>query len=178
VLEYVVFVTNDRYTSWPSLLEFQCWQEQLCAPGGHAAMTENTISNHERSLKSLISEIRDEVRDFLATRLHIIQSEFQETLAAAKVAVPISLIGMMFVSAGFLMLTFAAAAVIASAFSGNPYAWFFGFLVVGCLWVILGAIAFFFAYNEFRGRGRFPKRTVEVLKADKAWLQSEARSTL
>jgi hypothetical protein len=67
-------------------------------------------------------------------------------------------------------------ALVVSAFSGNPYAWFFGFVIVGVVWVIVGGITAFFAYNEFRSKARFPKRTVEVLKADKDWLGSEART--
>jgi hypothetical protein len=139
-------------------------------------MNEVSGANHERSLKAVIAEVREEVKDFISIRLRMAKAELQETFRGAKVAAPLSLVALAFISTGFLMLTLAAVAVIAAAFAGRPYAWFYAFAIVGILmWCIGGATAGFFAYNAIR-RGWFPKRTVEVLKADTLWIQSETRS--
>jgi uncharacterized membrane protein YqjE len=132
------------------------------------------VENHQCSLRELVREILDELKEFAATRLLVMKSELQETMASVKVAVPISLVALVFLFTGFLLLTAASVAIVAHAFAGGSYAWFFALVIIGVVWTSAGAIAAFFAYNEFRSKGRFPK-TVEVIKADRAWLQSEAR---
>jgi uncharacterized membrane protein YqjE len=132
------------------------------------------VENHHRSLRELVREILDELKEFAATRVQIMKSELQGTMVSAKVAIPLSLVALAFMFTGFLLLTAAAVTIVARAFTGSAHAWFLAFVIVGVVWTSAGAIAAFFAYNEFRSKGRFPK-TVEVIKADRAWLQSEAR---
>jgi len=139
-------------------------------------MDEFDAMNQSRSLGNIIAEIRDQIRQLLQTRLELVKAELRETLAGVRVAVPLVLAGLAFFVTAFLLFSLAVVALIVAAFSGNPYAWFFGFAIVGILWVICGGLLAFFAYNEFRSKAKFPKRTVEVLKADKDWLGSEARA--
>jgi len=127
-----------------------------------------------RSLGVIVAEIRDELKSFLHTRVEMIRSELDETRAAARVGLPLIVLALLLGAVGFLLLSVAVAALVAGAFAGKPYAWFLGFLIVGFLWTLLAAVAGFFAYNAFRKR--FPKRTLEVLKADTMWLQSLVRS--
>lgn len=133
-------------------------------------------SGSERSLGSIIAEIKDEVKEFVNTRVEMIKAELQETATAAKTAVPLILIALGLFVTGFLLLTMAAVVLVAFAFAGSALAWFYAAIVVAFVWFCLGATAAFFAYNAFRSHSRFPQRTVEVLKADKAWLQTEVRS--
>ena len=131
--------------------------------------------NHERTVRNILHEIGGGLTEFLDTRVQMAKTELRETLGAVKIAVPLAVMAAALVVTGLLLLTLALVSLTASAFAGSPYAWFYAFLIIGFCWVAFGAIAAFFAVNQFRGRGRFPKRTIEVLKADKAWLQSEAR---
>jgi uncharacterized membrane protein YqjE len=140
-------------------------------------MNEFPAANHGRSLGELASELREELKQILNTRLQILKSELKEPLAGIRVAVPLGLMTLMFVVTAFLLFSAAVVTLVASAFSGNPYAWFFGLIIVAVLWMVFGGIAAFFAYNEFRSKSVFPKRTLEVLKADKVWIESEARRT-
>lgn len=132
--------------------------------------------NHDRSLKNLLLEIKEEVQSFVDTRVRIIKAELQETLGAMKFALPMGALALGFFVIATFLFTAAAVVLVASAFAGSPYAWFFGFIIIGCLWAIFGGTAAYFAVIQFRDR--FPKRTIEVLKADKVWLQTEARSHL
>lgn len=141
-----------------------------------SAMHSSANANHDRSLRAAMADVLHELKDFIDTRVHMAKSEFQETMRSLKAGVPLALCALAFAGIGFLMLTVAAVAIVTVAFAGSPYQWFFAFLIVGILWIVVGAISAFFAYNEFRGQGRFPKKTLEVLKADKVWLQNEARS--
>jgi uncharacterized membrane protein YqjE len=132
--------------------------------------------NHDRTLAAITSEIKEEAASFVGTRVRMIKAELKESLGAFKIGVPLAALALGLFAAAALLFTAAGVALVASAFTGNPYAWFFGFVIVGFLWAIFGATAAFFAVGQFRGR--FPKRTMEVLKADKIWLQKEARSHL
>ena len=132
------------------------------------------MENQERSLGEIVTEIKREVKEFLNTRLEMVRVEIHEAVRAGRIGLPLFVLALGLIAIASLMFTLALVALVASAFAGSPYAWFFAFAIVGILWAVAGAIAAFFAYNEFRGR--FPKRTMEVLKADKLWLQSEIRS--
>jgi uncharacterized membrane protein YqjE len=138
--------------------------------------TRHPVSDHDRSLGSIVAEIKGEFQEFFTTRVELAKTEFHEALGALKVALPLSVIAIALFWTGFLLFTVAAVVLVASAFAGHAYAWFVAPIIVGVLWICLGGIAAFFAYNVVRSRGRFPRRTVEVLKADKMWLQTEARS--
>jgi uncharacterized membrane protein YqjE len=135
-------------------------------------MLEESAQNNSRSFRSLLNETKQELKQFLNTRIEILKSELRETLSAVRVAVPLGVLALVFAGTGFLVLTAAAVAIVASAFAGNPYAWFFALVIVGVLWTAFGAIAAFFAYNSIRSKGMFPRRTLAVLKADKLWLES------
>jgi hypothetical protein len=134
------------------------------------------VGNHQRSLRDLVREILDELKEFASTRFQVMKAELQESLASVKVAVPLTLVALMLMFTAFLLLSSAAVALVARAFAGSAWAWLFALVIVGVVWMAGGVMAAFLAYNEFRSKGRFPKRTIEVLKADKAWLQSEASS--
>lgn len=170
-------------SNWRSELPQSPSPSELVYVYGGAAMNERVVTtlhastgNHERSLRSIAAEVLQELKEFVDTRVQMAKAEFQETIRAFKVGLPLVIAALAFLGTGFLLLTVAVVALVTVAFAGSAYQWFFAFIIVGVLWMALGGIAVFYAYNEFRGQGRFPKRTMNVLKADKVWLQSEARS--
>jgi len=130
--------------------------------------------NEERTLRNILREIGGGVTEFVDTRVQMAKSELRETLGAVRAAIPLAVAAAAFIVTGLLLLTLALVSVITAVFAGSPYAWFYAFLIVGSCWVAFGAVTAFFAVNQLRGR-RFPQRTIQVLKADKAWLQHEAR---
>jgi hypothetical protein len=95
-----------------------------------------------------------------------------------KGALPLALVGVVFLTSGFLLLSPALVAIIAVAFQGNAFNWFFGFLIVGFVWLAIGAIAAFLVKRELTEKGVAPRRIMQVLNGDKAWLQQEAKNIL
>src|SRR2546428_10787864 len=93
-------------------------------------------SNHERSLGSVAAEIRDELLDFIHTRVQMFKSELQETLATFKHVMPMAVIALTLLATAYLLLTPPGVSVGAVALLGNPYPLFFAFLFVGGLWLI------------------------------------------
>jgi len=131
-----------------------------------------------RSLAAIISEMRDELKQFVQTRIELLKREIQVNLGAIRATAPLIAVGVLFLTTAYLLLTIALVALIATAFVGSAYAWFYAFLIVGVVWLIIGAIAACMAVREFRKRGLMPRRTMGVLKADNIWLQQEAKGHL
>ena len=136
------------------------------------------VRNHERSIGSVVAEIKDELIDFIQTRVRMFKSELQETVATFRRIVPMAAIAIILLTTGYVLLTLAVVSLVAVDIWNNPYHWFFAFLIVGVLWRIAGALTGFLAWNRFRTRGTFPNKTIGVLKADKVWFERQARSQL
>lgn len=138
-------------------------------------MSSRTTQAPERSVADVLMEIKDELRDFVETRYELLRSELHEALSTVKSAAPLAVAAAIFFATAYFLLTLALVAVIAVAFWNSPYHWFFAFLIVGVVWAITGGILAFLVRNDLRTRGLFPKKTVEVLKRDKRWLQNEVK---
>ncbi len=138
----------------------------------------NPAYPHEHSLAAAIRELRDELKEFIGTRLAMLRSEMKTKLETWKAALPMAVVGAVLLATAFLLLTIALVALIMVAFYGSPYAWFFGFLIVGVAYAIFGGGAAFMAVRNFKEASLKPTRTLRVLEQDKIWLQSEARTQL
>jgi len=134
------------------------------------------VDINERSLAEVIGEIKEELKEFVQTRVSMFAAEMREKLNNSKNGAIYAGIASVLGFVGLLMLSVALAALVAVAFWGSPYAWFFGFLIIGLLWTILAAMLAIAAVRQFRDLA--PKRTIQVLKEDKIWLQHEARTQI
>ncbi|HTZ81645.1 MAG TPA: phage holin family protein [Candidatus Acidoferrales bacterium] len=135
-------------------------------------------AGHTRSLAEILAEAKDELKEFFETRVELLRREMNERIAALKIAAPLALVGGMFLGTAFLLFSLALVALFAAVFRGSEYRWFFGFLLVGFLWSVIGGTAALLAKKRISKRSIVPQKTIEVLAADKAWLQNEARSVL
>lgn len=131
-----------------------------------------------RTLAGVVAEIKDELKEFISTRIQMLKSEMQDKISSLKVAAPLGIVALVLLGTAYLLLTLMIVALVAVAFEGSPYQWFFAFLIVGVLWSIAGGTCAIFAWREFKEQGLAPKKTINVLKQDQVWLQSEARTQL
>jgi uncharacterized membrane protein YqjE len=134
------------------------------------------VDMNGRSLGEVISEIKKEIKEFVQTRVSMFVAEMREKVSNSKTGAIYAGVALALGWVGFIMLTVALAALVAVAFWGSPYAWFFGFLIIGVLWTMLAAMLAIAAVRQFRDLA--PKRTIRVLKEDKIWLQHEARNQI
>jgi uncharacterized membrane protein YqjE len=134
------------------------------------------VETNARSLADVVREIKEEVSEFVQTRISMFVAEMREKIDNSKAGAIYAGIALVLGWAGFLMLSVALAALVAVAFWGSPYAWFFGFLIIGLLWTIMATMLAIAAVRQFRDVT--PKRTIQVLKEDKIWLQHEARNQI
>lgn len=129
-------------------------------------------ANNGRNLGDVVAEIKDEIKEFLQTRVQMFYSEMREKFKTSASAAAYGIVALVFLATGYLLLTLALVGLVAVAFWGSPYAWFLSFLIVGILWSMVGAILAFAAKRSFKGFS--PENTIRVLKEDKVWLQREA----
>ncbi len=133
------------------------------------------MANGERSVAGVLAEIKDEVKDFVQTRIEMLKSEMKDKVSAWKTAVPLIAVGLVFAVTAWFVLTAALIAIIAEAFYPSRFAYFFSFVIVGVVYLLVGVISATFAIRELRQHGVMPQRTVRVLKQDQVWIQTEAR---
>ncbi len=129
-----------------------------------------------KNLAGLFAETKDELKDFVQTRIDMLRAEMKDKISAWKVALPLIAVGLLLGLTGWFVLTATLILAIAQAFYGSPWAYTFATLIVGVVYVLCAAISVSFALRGLKEEGMAPKRTIRVLKEDRAWLTSEARS--
>jgi uncharacterized membrane protein YqjE len=138
----------------------------------------NSAVNETRGVPNLLNEIKEEAKQFVRTRVDLLRSELQTKLPALKTATMLSVVGILFLATAYFLVTGALVALIVGMLQNNDYRWVFAFLAVAILWSALAALAFYFAKREFQLKGVMPRRTIEVLKGDKIWIEKEARNQI
>ena len=133
---------------------------------------------HDKSLGTVISELKLELAEFIQTRYLMLSSEVKTKLSHLKTVAPLVAIALALCAAGFLVLSAALVAVVAIAFGGGIEAWAMSAGIVGGAYLILGGLAGVFAWRQISNFDLAPTRTINVLKQDQVWLQNEARSQL
>jgi uncharacterized membrane protein YqjE len=131
--------------------------------------------NSEKSLVTVLAETKEEIKEFIQTRMELLRSEVAEKLRIWKYSVPLLLLAGGLLLIGAVVLTFALVALIRAWFLPSQYAWLWAGLIVAAIYLITGLAVGWFAYGELLGTGLAPKRTLEVLKQDQAWVQNETR---
>ncbi len=133
---------------------------------------------HGRSLGAILTEMKEELTEFTQTRLEMFQTEVRDKVQSLKVAVPLAALGALLLGTAYLLFTMAVVGLVVVFFRDNPYRWFFAFATVAVMWTLLGGIAGYFAKREFELSGVVPRKTIEVLKGDKLWIQAEAKNQI
>ena len=138
-----------------------------------------TMTNgNTRNLAEILSEIKEELKDFIATRVAMLRSELNEKLQSIKMAAPVLLIGVAMLGTAWLLLTGFLVCIVAQAFTPSPWAYVISFVIVGVCYGLLGAAAAFMAWRQLTEKGVKPERTIRVLQQDRLWLQTEGKSQL
>jgi hypothetical protein len=130
----------------------------------------------EKPLAQVLSEFKDELKEFAATRIEMLRAEMQDKIASAKVAVPAIAAGAVLVLFAVTFLCVALVALVAMALGGGAGAWAAAFAIVGGIFLLTGALAIGLGVRKLKARGLKPERTLRILKQDQIWLQNETRS--
>lgn len=128
---------------------------------------------NDHSLPATILEIKQELKEFARTRIDLVSTELREKGNNLKMAAPLLATGALFLATGYLLLTLALVSLIMVAFADSSYRWFLAFLIVAVAWLIFGGMAALMARRVIVRTELIPRKTLEVLRADKRWLQNE-----
>ena len=139
------------------------------------ALNNEVNINNGKSVAALFAEMKQELQDFVQTRVTMFKVELQEKVRVMKAAAPLAVIGAVLLLTAYLLFTLALVSLVFAFLPDNAYRWCIAFAAIGLLWLILGGIAAYMAKRELEVKGLLPKRTVEVLKEDKMWIQSEVK---
>jgi len=106
----------------------------------------------------------------------MLRTELGEKMAMLKSAAPLAIVGILFLVTAYMLFTLGLVGAIVAFLPQNPYRWCIAFFAIAVLWGLIGGICTYMAVREFQVKELLPKRTMQVLKEDKVWLQSEVRS--
>ena len=136
----------------------------------------NKDPNDNRSVAQVLSDMKEEMQCFVETRLAMLRAELQEIFRKLRSALPLVITAALLLGTAYLLLTMALVGIVAGVLAQNPYRWCIAFLAVGLLWLVLGATVAYFANRKFVLKEMLPRRTIEVLRGDKVWIQSEVKN--
>jgi len=131
---------------------------------------------NEKSIAAVLAETKDELREFVETRIAMLRAEIQEKISTWKYAIPMLVGSLAILLAAWTALTIALMAFIHTLFLPSAYAWSWAGLIVGVAYLAIGGGLFRFAWSELRAAGITPVHTMEVLKEDQLWIRKEARA--
>ena len=131
-----------------------------------------------RNFAGVVAELKEESKEFVSTRLAMLQSEMKNKVSAWKTAAPTLVAGALLLGTAWLLLTGAIVAAVYVAFGDNPWAAALSLIIVCVVYAICGGIAISVALGKMRETGVIPQRTLRVLKDDQVWISNEARAQL
>lgn len=138
--------------------------------------------NHDvhngKPVAAILSDAKEELKEFIQTRLAMLRKELRERLRILKIAGPLAAAAVVFLSTAYLLFTFTLVGLVVAFLRSSPYRWCLAFLSVALLWTIIGGVAGYFAWRKFQFKELLPKDTFNVLKEDKIWIQSEVRNRI
>jgi uncharacterized membrane protein YqjE len=130
----------------------------------------------EKSIATILSETKDELKQFVTTRVNILKAEMDEKISRLKAVIPLAVVAALFLVSGWMVFTFALIALLQTLFLPSVYAWLWASLIVTAVYLLVGAIAGWLAYSEIKATSLTPTRTLKVLQQDQVWIQNEART--
>lgn len=114
----------------------------------------------------VIADIKNELRDFVLTRVRLAASELSEAAGSAVNSLLLAVISAILAGIGLLWLAFAVTALIAAGFSdwrmGVPVA----FGIVGVVLLAIGGSLLLSVRASLRSKVLLPRKTFEILKSD------------
>ncbi len=130
----------------------------------------------EKSIAAILAETKDELKQFVITRVSILKAEMDEKITRLKAVIPLVMVAALFAVSGWMVFTFALISLLHGLFLPSAYAWLWASLIVTVLYLAVAGVAGWFAYAEIKATNLKPTRTLKVLQQDQVWIQNEART--
>ena len=138
----------------------------------------HAVTENNKAIGQVAAELKDDLRDFVATRGQMLTQEMSDKLKVWKVALPMLAVAVVLGGVAFLVFTFALVSFFAALFAPSPYAWCCGALIVAAIYFVASFGTYYFGKRDLSQTGLVPTRTLRVLKQDRIWIENEARSQI
>ncbi len=138
----------------------------------------NGYTNNGRSVAEVMHEFREDLKDFVTTRIQMLRNEISEKVGAWKMGLPTMVVGLVLLATAFLLFTAGLVNAIALAFSGQPWGFAVSFFIVFAVYGLAGGLLLLYGWRIAKAAGIAPEKTIRVLKQDQVWLKTEARTQL
>ncbi len=132
--------------------------------------------HNEKPIAAVLSETREELKNFVQTRVAILKAELSGKIKSWKAVIPMAIIAAVLLLTAWFSITFTVVALLATLFQPSPFAWVLGGAVVSLVYLAIGAILGVSAVNRIKAVQMVPTRTLEVLKQDQIWIQKETKA--
>jgi hypothetical protein len=132
--------------------------------------------HNEKSIGAVLAETKEELKNFIQTRLAILKAELSEKIKSWKAVIPLAVAAALVLLTTFFTITFTLVALLAGLFQPRPLAWFYGGVIVSLFYLAVGAGLGLIALNRIKAVQMVPTRTLEVLKQDQIWIQKETKA--
>ncbi len=133
---------------------------------------------YPKTVPEVLTELKEELKEFLTTRVAMLRLEMGEKLHKIKVAAPMLVVGLLLLITAWLVFTGFLVTIIAQAFLPSPWAYVLSFIIVVALYAIAGGVAAMSGWKQLKQAGLKPERTIRVLEQDRIWIQTEAKTQL
>ena len=131
-----------------------------------------------KNIADVLHDFKNEFITLASTRLQMLQEEMRLKLSAIKAALPMLIIGLVFLLTAWFVITGALIAIIAVPLSlempGSPWIYPIAFGIVAVLYLIFGGMLTLMGKSAMSKQGLKPEKTIRVLQEDKIFLQTEA----
>ncbi len=103
--------------------------------------------------REVLNDCKEDLKDFVSTRLQMLRGEMKDKLASLKLALPALLIGAILLLAAFFLFTWGLVSLIAMAMIGQPYAYTVAFFVVFALYALAGGATVAYGVRTLTAQG-------------------------
>ena len=130
----------------------------------------------ERTLADALTDIKEEFKSFVQTRLQMFRVETQQKLRSWRGHLTMLALAAILVLTAWFACAFAFVALLHAWIAAGSYAWFWGGLIAGGLFLVAGVVLGRAGYRGIKSSSLAPERTLRVLKQDQSWIRDRARS--
>jgi len=138
----------------------------------------NYDPNNGRTFASILAETRDDLKQFLETRIALLRAELREKFKIITRTAPLAVAALLLLATAYMLFTLSLVGLVLALLPANPFRWCLAFLAVAVLWMIAGVVAAMMAKRRFKAIELAPNRTIGVLKNDGVWIQSEVKNQI
>ncbi len=130
-----------------------------------------------KTIVDLLHDFKSEFAHFVETRMQLFQEEMRQKGTAIRAALPLVIVGVVFLLTAWFLITGLIVAVVATFVAGampdSPWIYPIALGSVAVLYLIVGGALAMAGKSALKKHGLKPEKTIRVLQEDKVWLQQE-----